>query len=269
MYIIFRTNPVDEPFIFDCVDRHWEQTDAFRENGLPFYNYLQTEKGQGIVEVCGKKILLRENEGIMIAPFIEHSYRKLDENWYTCFITITGTIESSIPKIIGNHPYILYGAEKGKQTALLIDRCIENYNKHSPADMRQTSLDCYNILLHLSSENSDQNINNDPLFCQYVKPVLNEIESSFAHDISVEELSKIVFITPQYLSRLFQRYLSCTTSDYIIKFRISKAKELLISMPKMSIQEVAYHSGFNDVSHFIAIFKKRTGYTPLEFRKNN
>lgn len=269
MYLIFRSTPVTEPFTFDCIDRHWDQSDTYREHGLPFYHYLQTETGKGVVKVADKEFVLHENEGIIIAPFVKHSYHRLEEEWDTCFISFTGIIESSIPRIIGEFPYIFYSAEKGHLTAALIDTCIKNYSKHFPADMNQTSIDCYQILLHLASENQKENLNDDPLFSRYVRPVLKEIENNYSQSMTVDELSKTVFISPQYLSRLFQKFFNCSTNDYIIKFRISKAKELLISRPNVSIQDIAYLSGFNDVSHFIALFRKKTGYTPLEFRKNN
>ena len=50
---------------------------------------------------------------------------------------------------------------------------------------------------------------------------------------------------------------------------MNKAKELLLTFPHAEVQEIARQSGFTDSSHFIAMFKKTTGMTPLEFRKLN
>ena len=73
--------------------------------------------------------------------------------------------------------------------------------------------------------------------------------------------------SPQYLSRLFNRYFGCSAYAYLTSFRLGKAKELLIGKPHLSVQLVASMTGYLDTSHFIAMFKKATGLTPLEFRK--
>ena len=85
----------------------------------------------------------------------------------------------------------------------------------------------------------------------------------------MQELSRRVYVTPQYLSRLFRRFLGCSAYEYLTVFRINKAREFLVSRPDMEVQQIAGKTGFSDTSHFIAMFKKITGFTPLEFRKLN
>ena len=61
--------------------------------------------------------------------------------------------------------------------------------------------------------------------------------------------------------------MGCSVYEYVTMYRISHARELLLSRPDMKIQDVAGASGFSDASHFIAMFRKVTGTTPLDFRK--
>jgi len=84
--------------------------------------------------------------------------------------------------------------------------------------------------------------------------------------LTAAELSRKVYVTPQYLSRLFGRFLGCSVYEYLTSYRITKAKELLFNNPRMEIQIIAGRVGFEDASHFIAMFKKMTGVTPVEFR---
>ena len=72
MPIKFRTASVSEPFTFDSIGNHWTQESILRPNGFPHYHYLQTEEGCGRIEIQGKKYLLGEGEGVLIAPFIRH-----------------------------------------------------------------------------------------------------------------------------------------------------------------------------------------------------
>jgi AraC-like DNA-binding protein len=76
-------------------------------------------------------------------------------------------------------------------------------------------------------------------------------------------------VTPQYLARLFRRFLGCSPYEYLTNYRINRARELLVSNPRLEVQQIARQTGFSDTSHFIAMFKKATGVTPLEFRRLN
>ena len=83
----------------------------------------------------------------------------------------------------------------------------------------------------------------------------------------MEELAGSVYVTPQYLSRLFRRFFGYSVYEYLTNYRMGKAKELLIGNPRLEVQHVAARVGYNDVSRFISVFKRLTGYTPLEFRR--
>ena len=100
MNVVFRSAPVTEPFTFESLGRNWEQDPVTRSGGYPFYHYLQTEQGSGKVETAAGTYTLRENEGLLIAPFIRHSYDKTDNVWTVKFATFTGTAERSIPQIM-------------------------------------------------------------------------------------------------------------------------------------------------------------------------
>ena len=80
MPIYFRNAPVREPFIYDSIGNHWLQDATSRPNGYPFYHYLQTESGCGRITIQGKSYLLHEQEGVLIAPSIRHSYLYLFRN---------------------------------------------------------------------------------------------------------------------------------------------------------------------------------------------
>lgn len=126
---------------------------------------------------------------------------------------------------------------------------------------------CYNLLLAFSLDTSSNNITNAPLYQKYVAPTVAEIETRYAQELTVLGLSRQVFVTPQYLSRLFRKFLGVSVYEYLTGYRINKAKELLLTHPHIKVQEIALSTGFTDTSHFISIFRKYTGTTPLDFRK--
>ena len=268
MPIIFCSTPVTEPFTFESIGKNWEQDHVTRPGGYPFYHYLQTEKGCGKVKTAAGSFDLHENEGLLMAPFIRHSYKRCEELWFTRFAAFSGTAERSIPHIMGNRQVIHVGSGQGRLISELIDDCMVMYGQH-PLDRKQLSIKCYAMLMNIADSTSAASPAKEPLYRNYVLPVIEEIERDYALPLTVENMSRKVFITPQYLSRLFRRYLNCSTYEYLTSFRISKAKELLITDPLLDIQDVALRTGFSNPSHFIAIFRKTVGTTPLKFRKQN
>lgn len=266
MSIYFRTTPVTMPFMFDSVGNHWYQESMQRPNGHPHYHYLQTEKGKGRIEIRGKHYILEEQEGILIAPSVPHSYTRESEEWDTVFATFTGTLSSSISSIIQGQSVIFIHSEQGQKIEHLISDAVSEFQKSLP-DMKVLSALCYDVLLSFTPDISSGNQASDPLYQRYVAPIIREIETRYSEELTVQELSSRVFVTPQYLSRLFRRFLNVSVYEYLTNYRINKSKEFLLTHTHMKVQEIALASGFTDTSHFISIFRKYTGTTPLDFRK--
>ncbi len=73
-------------------------------------------------------------------------------------------------------------------------------------------------------------------------------------------------LTPKYLSKTLKSNTGIKTTDYINSFIINKAKSTLLVSNK-TIQEIAFDLGFSQPHYFTQLFKKFTGETPLEYRK--
>ena len=265
MPIYVRTASVKEPFAFDTIGNHYEQERVVRPKGYPLYHYLQTEKGRGKIEIQGKNYVLNEKEGVLLAPFISHSYEADTATWKTLFVTITGNLEGSIDRILGNRKIVFLDKEQGRKIEDLIEQVIKQYEASS-MEAKALSIDAYRFLMSFIDVGYQEEWRNNPLFQKYVEPITKEIETNYSEKLTVEQLSRQVYVTPQYLSRLFKRFLGSSVYEYLTRFRITKAKEYLLANPNMEVQRIAGLVGFEDSSHFIAMFKKITGITPHEFR---
>ncbi len=268
MPIHFRNSHINEPFIFDSIGNRWIQDRVFRPKGYPLYHYLQTEEGHGIIEIQDCSYTLHQGEGILISPFLKHSYEKVSEEWVTSFATFAGTISGSIDKMIGNRPFMLIEKEQGARIRTLIDSIMDDWDSLS-SDSQTLSIRCYRLLMHFTDSTRARALAEEPLYQRYVEPVLKEIETNYASELTVQDLSRKVYVTPQYLSRLFRRFLGCSVYEYLTVYRINRAREFLVSYQHMEVQQIARRTGFTDTSHFIVMFKKAAGITPLEFRKLN
>lgn len=258
------------PLSIESIGNHWHQEKVRRSNGYPYYHWLQTETGSGTVVSKQQTIRLKENQGMLIPPFTPHVYfPDTAKHWHTCFVTFNGTLAESIHLIVGDADHIT--AEN--QTSFSFSHWIEHYvalfDTNTPVDPDALSVDCFRFLSQLAalSGYGVQNAEKHPLFTAYVEPALAYIADNYAHDIAVSSLAKRLFVSPQYLTRLFNRFLGLSTSRYLVQYRLKKAKELLVNHPYLDIKTIAFRTGFNDVSHFVATFRRETGYTPLSFKK--
>jgi len=98
-------------------------------------------------------------------------------------------------------------------------------------------------------------------------PVLKEyIYDNWDTNFSLNELSAVLDIHQVTISKNFTRYFGCTLGEYIRKYRIEKAINMIRTTNK-TLTDVALSCGFADQSHFIRTFKKYTGTIPLHYRK--
>lgn len=266
MPLYFGLSPFDLPLTLESIGNHWTQEAISRPEGYPLYHWLQTEQGCGAVKIAHSLLSLKANEGILIAPNVPHSYYRTGEIWTTSFATFTGTLGPEISKITGNAPFTLISAADGRNYSRWISRIISAHESHQ-LDAAELSSQCYAFLMNFVYGKQSQDLAYHPLYQKYIFPIIKQIETNYDQPLTVSDLCRSVYITPQYLSRLFQRFLGCSPYMYLMNYRISKAKEWLLSHPEAEIQYIAHRVGFQDASHFIAVFKSSTGFTPLEFRK--
>lgn len=100
-----------------------------------------------------------------------------------------------------------------------------------------------------------------------VLKVKNFIAKNYMDEIRLSSLAEIAGMSPSAFSRFFKLHTGRNLSDYIIEQRLGYASRLLVDTTD-SIAEISYKSGFNNLSNFNRIFKKRKGCSPSEFREN-
>lgn len=266
MAIYFNPYSSKAPLILDSFGDNWPQEPIHRKHGFPLYHWLLTESGKGSIEIENKSFTLNKGESILISPHIPHIYTKCSQQWTTAFATFDGSIASQIPAIVGPSPYLFAPSNHRSYFEKWIKQIVVRHKQNHLTAM-SLSNDCYDFLLHFSEISNSLNSENHPLFMHYVFPVITQIEKYYYSALTLEELAESIYISPQYLNRLFKRFVNQTVYSYLMNYRVYKAKELLTGQPDLTVQDIASQVGFINVSHFIATFKKNTGYTPLQFKK--
>ena len=100
-----------------------------------------------------------------------------------------------------------------------------------------------------------------------VRKVCKYINTHYREPIRLEELADLAGMSPTAFSRFFKLRSGKTISEYIIDIRLGHITRLLVDTTN-TIAEICFECGFNNLSNFNRIFKKRKGCTPKEFRKN-
>lgn len=91
------------------------------------------------------------------------------------------------------------------------------------------------------------------------------IEENYSKDISLDDVSRIVDISPYYFSKLFKEETGENFIECLTNIRIEKAKQLLQNK-EVSIKNICVETGYSDPNYFSRIFKKQVGITPTEYR---
>jgi AraC family transcriptional regulator len=99
-----------------------------------------------------------------------------------------------------------------------------------------------------------------------LQQVIDYINAYLDRDLSLQELSNLVQMSPHYFSQLFKQTTGITPHQYVIRCRIEGAK-YLIAQTQLSLAEIAIQVGFVDQSHLHRHFKRCVGVTPKNYRK--
>ncbi|MDR6550088.1 response regulator [Paenibacillus qinlingensis] len=105
----------------------------------------------------------------------------------------------------------------------------------------------------------------EPSAIQKAKDYVNHY---FNKDISLESAASQVYLSPDYLGRIFKQYTGSNFTDFVTETRIQKALEYLQD-PQYKIYEIGSNVGYKNTKYFFKIFKKQTGYTPTEYRRKS
>lgn len=93
------------------------------------------------------------------------------------------------------------------------------------------------------------------------------MKNNYEKEISLTEIAKIVNMSVVSFSRFIKKRTGKTFIDSLNDIRLGHTSRLLIDT-RLSIAEISYRCGYNNMSYFNRVFKKKHGYTPKEFRDN-
>ncbi len=280
--VITEISPLSERDCFYLVDRHKTQFD------FPIHRHNEFELNfvsncRGTRRIVGDSIVeLGDFDLALIGPNLEHCWEQgACDNSDKREITIQFS-----PDLLGtellkkNQMYTIHqllqkaskGLSFGSDTIMRVSTMLDEMVR-LPSDFLRL-LRLLEILYHLSlasdvrvlASNSFANakISSDSRRVSKVEDCINK---NFQRQISLDELASLAGMTPTAFSRFFKQRTGRTVSDYIIDIRLGHAARRLVDTT-MTIAEICYECGFNNISNFNRAFKTKKGCSPKAFREH-
>ena len=132
-------------------------------------------------------------------------------------------------------------------------------------------------ILHDLSTSRNMRLLSDPSFnaqneqlsyhSRRIEKTLEYMNKNFDKQITLSDVAKLANMSDVSFSRFFKQRTGNTFIDNQTQIRLGHASRMLIDTTQ-SVAEIAYHCGFNNISNFNRIFKKKKGCTPKEFRES-
>lgn len=129
----------------------------------------------------------------------------------------------------------------------------------SPMDLRETVSQAADELVALLL--AERTLRHQRL----IGKVMQYMQKHYSEQLTLQDLSKVVYLSPFYFSHVFKEQTGMTFVGYIANLRLSSAKQLLRET-LLPIAQIAEQVGYNEVNYFSRVFKKVEGLTPTEYR---
>jgi len=100
-----------------------------------------------------------------------------------------------------------------------------------------------------------------------LRAVLDYIDESLTHPITLRELAEVAQVSPRHFERAFRQAVGTPPHAYVTERRVAAARDLLVSEPALTIDRIASSVGFSSSSHLALAFRRQTGCSPAAFRR--
>ena len=127
------------------------------------------------------------------------------------------------------------------------------YEMSLATDTRTLSSSCF--------ANADTNV-----LSRRIRLVDDYIKKNYMRDLTLREVAELANMSEGAFSRFFSQHTGRSFTEYLIDIRIGMVTRMLIDSNK-TVAEICFECGYNNISNFNRIFKKKKGRTPHEFRE--
>lgn len=223
-------------------------------------------KNQGYIKVNNETHLIQRGGMFLLPPYVKTTYYPDKKKpWTYIWVGIEGEFFLDLLKDIGitpDHPFINKNKERG--ILEIFSRMAEATSYPSPQKEEAISGLLLILLSSLARTRNQKFQETNKHF--FVEKTKNFILNNYNFPIGIDEITNDIGLSRSYLSKIFKDEEKISMIDYLINLRIDKAK-LLLETTSLPIPRIGKEVGLDDPAYFSALFKKKTGLSPLNYRK--
>lgn len=267
LFCVNSTENYKLPFFLHSVGIDFEETFINRPYGYPVYQWIQCDQGEGVFVCNNTEYTITPGTGMFIYPNVDHSYKSIKKPWITNWIAFDGNHIETLINTMGFHNTSVYNVKDSFVLRKQLKKCLDIATLDNPFSNIECSSQIYYFLVTLMKY--IEPFDDESLYQGYsrLEPVCNYIKDNFHNAITIDELSNLIDVTPQYLCTLFKKYLQIRPFEYINKIRINESKKIMLHDSSLPISQICQLVGFDNPSYFGQQFKKIEGMTPGTFRE--
>jgi len=281
-----------KPFLEQISEIHKSKSFQYLKLELPAFPHLWhyhpeieltfIEKGKGIRYVGDNISLFEEGDLVLLGENLPHTWATQGEQELEKQIAhvfqFPITVFKNFPEL-AHLTEFLYRAKKGylfPDPSLGLIEIISNFGDLNPISQLLSLIDLIAKLENSPKTNISKSSDRGLSFIEKehskVNKVKNYLHGNFQEQIELAKISELMHMSPTYFCRWFKRTIGHTFITYLNKLRIEQACRWLTSTD-WDVSEIAYQTGFQQVTHFNRVFKKEKKVSPLTYRaqvfKNN
>ena len=269
-------SPDDSFLVFDRVKKHFD----FPVHFHPEYELNFISNGKGVRRVVGDNIeVIDEIELVLVGPNLQHGWQTHLCNSDKIFeITIQFHDDLFDEKILSRRIFksIKDLLQRSNYGILFSEKISKELQPRIMNLAKISGMDCFieilSILQDLASSRNQKQLSTYGASKEtlgnsgQVKKVYDYIHENFGRKITLTEISDLANMTPVTFNRFMKKRLGKTFIEFTNETRISYASRWL-NETDMSISEISYKCGFNNIANFNRVFKKLKKCTPSDFRE--
>lgn len=237
-----------------------------RVHGMGEYVFLFNRSSGGIAQIGTQKWYMKEDSIMLLPPHDFHEYyTDIGKVWEFYWLCAEGpNLNQILLEVTNKYGFYYENMEIGsiieKYETLFPGRFLDSSEAYDIKASQIISEILHEFLLKLCNQTSNTSQSG------IVNSILKELEENYKNEINIKNIAEENHISPQYLIKIFKTETGYPPYEYLKKYRLSKAAELLAYSQK-DINEIAEETEFSSTSNFIFQFKKEKNTSPGTYRK--
>lgn len=235
-----------------------------RPCGFKEFQISYIEKGKGKFVYNGKSEYLYEGDCFVFRPNEPHSYEYITDDFCNLWITYDGREAATLTDYITQVGAEVFSVENPSEQKNFFEKIMKTASVTDGFFDEKCSSLVYSYIFQTACHKRNNRLGERR---QRFFPVLEYMEKNYRSAIALDELASIAGLSRYRFCNSFKEAFGISVMKYLIKLRIQKSKEFLVSKDEKTVAEVSALTGFNDASYFCAVFKEYEGVTPNQFKK--